>query len=181
MLRNKKGQFIAGHRNEQNSKGHEKYGGYQFTKGQAGWNNGLSASEETKKKMSNAHKGKKFSAEHKKKLSETRIGKNHWNWKGGVTPENTKIRHSIEYRLWRESVFARDNWTCQGCEIMGGILNPHHIKNFADYPELRFAIDNGITLCKDCHILFHKIYGRKNNTKEQLDEYLRYEKKNYGR
>lgn len=53
-------------------------------------------------------------------------------------------------RLWREAVFARDNWTCQKCKIMGGELNPHHIKNFAECPELRTSIENGITLCEKC-------------------------------
>lgn len=94
------------------------------------------------------------------------------NWKGGITPENSKIRHSIEYRLWRESVFARDNWTCQKTKVKGGNLHPHHIKNFAEYPELRFAIDNGITFSKKTHDKFHKKYGRKNNTLEQVIEFL---------
>lgn len=80
-------------------------------------------------------------------------GENHWKWRGGVTTEHTKIRMSIEYRLWREAVFARDNWTCQECGIKGGELHPHHIKPFALYPELRFAIDNGQTLCVVCHLV----------------------------
>lgn len=84
-------------------------------------------------------------------------GKNNNKWKGGITPENLLVRHSIEYRLWREAVFARDNWTCQKCKIKGGQLIAHHKKSFAEYPELRFAINNGITLCERCH---NKIHGR---------------------
>jgi len=78
-------------------------------------------------------------------------------WKGGVSPENEKQRKSIQFRLWREAVFARDNWTCQECgKRCNEELHPHHIKSFAEYPELRFALDNGITLCKQCHRERHK-------------------------
>jgi 5-methylcytosine-specific restriction endonuclease McrA len=89
------------------------------------------------------------------------------------TTESKAIRDCIETRLWREAVFARDNFTCQKCKVRGGRLHSHHIQNFAQYPELRFAIDNGITFCKYCHRKFHKKYGRRNNTKEQLKEFLR--------
>ena len=94
-------------------------------------------------------------------------------WIDGRTPENQRIRHSIEYRLWRESVFARDNWTCQKYGIKGGKIEAHHIHNFADYLELRFAIDNGITLSEKAHKAFHRKYGNRNNTKEQLEEFLK--------
>lgn len=80
-------------------------------------------------------------------------GKNHPHWKGGITPLNQKIKNGIEYRLWREAVYSRDNWTCQECGTRGGRLNAHHIKPFAKFPELRFAIDNGITLCIKCHLI----------------------------
>lgn len=124
-----------------------------------------SLSVETKKKMSDTHKriGTK---------PPIRYGEDNNLWRGGTTPKNRKIRMSIEFRLWRESVFARDNWICQKCEERGIELHPHHIKNFAQYPELRFAIDNGITFCKKCHMKFHKIYGYKNNTMEQIKEFL---------
>jgi 5-methylcytosine-specific restriction endonuclease McrA len=73
------------------------------------------------------------------------------NRKGGITPINEKIRTSVEYKLWRKAVFERDNYTCVWCFEKGGILHADHIKPFAYYPELRFAIDNGRTLCKSCH------------------------------
>ena len=112
---------------------------------------GNKLSEEVRKKMSESRKGRKHTVESKRKLSEAHKGKKCNFWKGGVTPVNKLIRRSIEYRLWREAVFARDNWTCQECKIRGGELHPHHLKSFALFPELRFAIDNGQTLCAQCH------------------------------
>ena len=157
---------------------------------------GYKMSEEHKHKLSLAHKGKKFSEEHKnkiglasaifrigkkhspetrKKISEAQKGKprpyqggkNHYNWKGGITPENMRIRQSFEYKLWRIAVFERDNYTCIWCSARSGkgkkvILNADHIKEFCNYPELRFAIDNGRTLCLDCHKKtdsWRKFYG----------------------
>ena len=73
-------------------------------------------------------------------------------------PENEKmaIRNSMEYRDWRKAVYERDGYTCQICGKRGGNLNAHHIKHFAQYPELRMDITNGITLCYDCHRAVHR-------------------------
>ena len=99
--------------------------------------------------------GKKMSIDHRKKMSEARKGDKNPLWKGGVSPKYKLIRMGIDFRLWREAVFARDNWTCQDCKMKGVFLHPHHIKSFIKYPELRFAIDNGKTLCKKCHGKVH--------------------------
>lgn len=104
--------------------------------------------------------------------SEFKKGNRPWNYKGGIATEQESIRSSVEMRLWREAVFARDNWTCQKYGIKGDKLNAHHILNFAEHIELRFAIDNGITLSVKAHSEFHKKHGKKNNTREQLSEFL---------
>jgi hypothetical protein len=65
-------------------------------------------------------------------------------------------RNSVEYNNWRNSVFIRDDYICQHCKQKSGMLNAHHIKSYKDYPELRLILDNGITLCYDCHKKEHK-------------------------
>lgn len=78
-------------------------------------------------------------------------GANHHNWKGGKTPKSEALRKGTRYKNWRKAVFERDDYTCQECSERGGVLNADHIKPFALYPELRFSIDNGRTLCVPCH------------------------------
>lgn len=82
-------------------------------------------------------------------------GESHWNWKGGITNESHRIRTSSDYKEWRRDVFERDNYTCRKCGAEEN-LNAHHILPFSVYPKLRFDVDNGITLCKQCHIELHK-------------------------
>jgi len=97
------------------------------------------------------HRGWPLSHDHRRKIAIANSGANSSSWKGGVTPENDRIRKSVEFKIWREKVFERDNWTCQDCGKRGGYLEPHHKKSFAEFPELRFDVDNGITYCHECH------------------------------
>ena len=121
--------------------------------------------------------GKKFTKEHRKRLSESHIGiqarENHPQWiKDRTMIARIQDRDNSEYRYWRKMCLERDNFTCQSSGKYGGLLEVHHINNFADFPELRYDIDNGVTLSKESHREFHKKYGRKNNTKEQLEEFI---------
>lgn len=74
----------------------------------------------------------------------------------GKSSDAMKIRKSPEYKQWRLSVFRRDGFRCVLCGVKSGngstvILNADHIKPFSSYPELRFDLNNGRTLCVPCH------------------------------
>lgn len=145
-------------------------------KGKKPWNKGVSIYCGGKKfvKGQKVRLGKKHTQESKDKMSASLRGRKVWNKGLGVkTSLNDRARDSIEFRLWREAVFARDSWTCQKCGEKGGKLHPHHIVNFAENIELRFAIDNGVTLCELHHREFHKVYGQRKNNKEQIHEYIK--------
>lgn len=156
-----------------------------FQKGQSAWNKGKKMkpfSKETKEKMSLAKKGKQYRLGHKfssftknkmrlaklgdknpMKRIEVRIkfqGENSHFWKGGISPYTKIVKRSFEYRDWRKKVFERDNYTCQMCKKRGIYLEPHHIKGFTKYPELRFEVSNGLTLCRECHMKTDNYKGK---------------------
>ena len=121
---------------------------------------GFKHTAETRKKMSLVHKKNPAKTLFKKgnipmhpfaKGNKMFVGSKNPNWKGGITPINRAIRNSFEYEEWRKKVFERDLYTCQICGDIGGKLNADHIKPFALYPELRFELSNGRTLCEYCH------------------------------
>lgn len=118
-----------------------------------------------------ARKGIKVSIITKQKIKESYKG---WNdkeksylWKGGITPLRKRIRCSFKFRQWRSDVFTRDNFTCQKCGKRGIELHPYHLKTFSlilDENKIKsfeeamkceelWNINNGITLCIDCHHL----------------------------
>lgn len=106
------------------------------------------------------------------KLKGKTAGEKHYNWKGGISKENTLLRQTSEYKNWRKAVYERDNYTCQCCKTKGGKLNAHHIENFSDNENKRHDIDNGIALCVKCHSDFHNVHGRKNNNRNQLESFI---------
>ena len=81
-------------------------------------------------------------------------------WKGGISPIHAIIRQSLSYKEWRQGVFERDHYICQHCGQLRGYIEADHIKPFANFPELRFDISNGRTLCHECHRKT-ETYGRK--------------------
>ena len=68
---------------------------------------------------------------------------------------NYEERRSNKYKKWKEQVLKRDNYKCQKCGTKQNLV-VHHIKAFAIDKALRFDIDNGITLCKDCQKEVHQ-------------------------
>lgn len=143
---------------------------------------GLLHSEETKRKMSEAHRGIKkpwagkfITEEGRRKISEKRRGEKNNNWKGGISPLYAKIRNLYEYRVWRSNILRRDDYTCVLCNKRGDYLEIDH------YPKMRSEImkeynirliedalactelwdsANGRTLCRLCHNKTK--YGRQN-------------------
>lgn len=104
---------------------------------------------------------------------ENNRGENHHNWKHDKTQEERLLQRGYyEYKQWRNSIYNRDDYTCQCCGKRGGKLNAHHLDSYAYNKEKRVDINNGMTLCKTCHTEFHKIYGKLNNTKKQFIEWL---------
>ena len=110
-------------------------------------------------------------------LSRKRTGKNHPNWNNGLTKderlENKNRRYCPRNTKWRKKVMIRDNYTCQCCGQIGKYLQVHHIYSYHCHKGLRYVTSNGVTLCKNCHKEFHKIYTRNNNTRKQFKCFLR--------
>lgn len=114
--------------------------------------------------------GKKLSEKTKKKISETHKGEKAWNWKKDRTQLSRVAkqgeRRTSAYFYWRKSICMRDNWKCKiSNSECKGRLEVHHILNWKDFKELRYEINNGITLC-------HAHHPRKRSEEVKLSPYF---------
>ena len=111
--------------------------------------------KEVRLKISLFAKSRKFTEEHRQAISLGNKGKTkgklHYRWKGGIRRIGDVTYTSTEYKEWRTKVFKRDDFICRGCKIKGKRLQAHHILPKCKFPERMFDIENGITLCEDCH------------------------------
>lgn len=117
---------------------------------------GKTHSIETRRKMSTIMKAnlpvkafKKGAIPWNKGIS-CNAGKDHPNWKGGISPHD-KSQRSKFGKTMQSTVFERDDYTCQICGLRGVDLQVDHIQPWKDYVELRFSMDNCRTLCAKCH------------------------------
>jgi hypothetical protein len=132
-------------------------------KGKPSWNKGISAS------WALGNKYRLGIPSWNKGLKGYMSGTRNCNWRGGVTSIHEKIRKSSEYEEWRDSVVSRDSWRCVKCGAVQSRkvkIVADHIKPFTLFPELRFIVENGRTLCKPCD----NKYGFKWNRHVSWDE-----------
>lgn len=109
---------------------------------------GRKRSEETKRKISEAHKGK---------CKEYMRGENNPNWNPNLTDEERDLRRlNPEHKQWAKEIKKQANYTCDCCGKCGsGDLVSHHLYCVKHFPERRYDITNGVCLCEQCHIKFH--------------------------
>lgn len=103
-------------------------------------------------------------------------GENNPMWNPNITEEERENGRFIKgYNDFIKDVYKRDNYTCQCCGAIGTgrNLNAHHLDGYNWCKDKRTDVNNGITLCEDCHKDFHRMYGKGHNTKEQFEEWIK--------
>ncbi len=76
-----------------------------------------------------------------------------------------------EFVRWAKAVKVNNNFVCQICGASGVYLEAHHKNSWNAYPDQRYDLDNGITLCQHHHRSFHEQFGYGNNTEYQYQQY----------
>ena len=79
-------------------------------------------------------------------------------YKKSITPKVGKRKTGFLHQAWASLGKDRD----KKCTECGSVydLHAHHIKQYKSHPELRNDVNNGITLCGNCHRKWHSENGR---------------------
>jgi 5-methylcytosine-specific restriction endonuclease McrA len=136
---------------------------------------GLVQSAATRRKRSLALRGRVKPVAFVRHMSETRRGKSNPNYRHDLSARDRahlRVRgYTPGYNNWSRAVRARDHDICVVCDGPGELA--HHLNGYRSFPEQRADLDNGVTLCSNCHTAFHRRYGRLLVTKQQFTEFLR--------
>ena len=128
------------------------------------------------------HCGQRFSQRGTEAISEFASGSSA-RWNAPSTGKSGSMVKRIPSTRWtadvktdaastghgREPVISRDNATCQKCGAQNVELHAHHIRSFADHPELRWDVSNGQTLCFRCHWEEHSTHGFEASTEDNRE------------
>lgn len=82
------------------------------------------------------------------------IKTNHPRWKKdrSLVKIGDRKLHDPLQKQWRKDVKDRDEWKCRIADLNClGKLEAHHILPWSQFPELRYQVKNGITLCHHHH------------------------------
>lgn len=107
-------------------------------------------------------------------MLESKIGANNPSYNSELTEEERAARHGSGLVVWSRNVKKRDGFVCQICGSPDTLV-AHHLNGFRNNAEYRLDLNNGITLCSECHIDFHiNFMGgyRIPVTREDFEEYL---------
>lgn len=113
--------------------------------------------------------GKAKSQEHREAMSRAMTGavagEKNPNWRGGSSSKLVIARSRRQYREWKAEVLKRDGYKCTKCGLVHGhicsccghrvLLHAHHLRPFKEFPELRYEVSNGVSLCERCHMEEH--------------------------
>lgn len=75
-----------------------------------------------------------------------------------VRHDKTDKRGRVVEQEWREKILEKDNFECKKCGSREH-LQAHHVYSWLNYPKKRLEINNGVTLCRSCHLELHRHNG----------------------
>ena len=114
-----------------------------------------------------------------RKISSGQCGENNSQWNPRLSEKDRlkRKRHGWLNDGWAKKVKNRDLGKCKICNSSNR-LNAHHLESYSNNMELRYVVDNGITLCRHHHVLFHRLYGKTANTRSQFLKFQQTQRRN---